>query len=339
MNYVDELKTILIDKGYSEKYIDKCTQYAGNLYNKKLPIIFDIKHLSRLMGINYTVLFHYIYNTQKFYKEFKIPKRSGEYRNIDAPSLNLKRIQRWILEKILVNFSVSNYAKGFKKQTNIVDNAKIHVNKELVYNIDIEDFFPSISFENVYFIFYNVGYSSEVSYAFAKLLTYEGFLPQGSPCSPALSNILCVNLDEAMSSLANRIGANYSRYADDMTISTNDIPLFLTKRKAFKSIVEFHDFKLNDKKERLQYRNQAQFVTGLLVNNGVRVRRAFKKEVEQQIYYCEKYGIYSHLKKIGMENRSFFKEYLYGKVNFVKSVEPRVGEQFLERLNALNWSY
>ena len=339
MNYIDELKSKMIVQGFSEKYTYKCTQYALNLYNKNLPIIFDIKHLSKLMGVNYSVLFYYIFNTQNFYKEFIIPKKSGENRIIDAPSLNLKKIQRWILENLLVNFPVSNYAKGFKRQTNIVDNAKIHVNKKLVYNIDIKDFFPSISFKSVYFIFYNVGYSSEVSYAFAKLVTFEGFLPQGSPCSPAISNILCVNLDETMNSLANNIGANYSRYADDMTISTNDIPLFLTKKNAFKNIVEFYDFKLNDKKERIQYENQAQFVTGLLVNNGVQVRRAFKKEVEQQIYYCEVYGIYSHLEKIGMEDRSFFKEYLYGKVNFIKSVEPQVGVQFLERLNALNWSY
>lgn len=339
MNYVDVLKTKMIDEGFSEKYTFKCTQYALNLCNKNLPIIFDIKHLSKLMGVNYSVLFFYIFNTENFYKEFKIPKKSGEYRIIDAPSLNLKKIQRWLLENLLINFPVSNCAKGFKKQTNIVDNAKIHVKKKLVYNIDIEDFFPSISFKSVYFIFYNVGYSSEVSYAFAKLVTFEGFLPQGSPCSPAISNILCVNLDETMNSLATNIGANYSRYADDMTVSTNDIPLFLTRKKAFKNIVEFYGFKLNDKKERIQYENQAQFVTGLLVNNGVQVRRALKKEVEQQIYYCEEYGIYSHLERIGMEDRSFFKEYLYGKVNFIKSVEPQVGAQFLERLNALNWSY
>ncbi|QBP40158.1 retron St85 family RNA-directed DNA polymerase [Paenisporosarcina antarctica] len=339
MDYVDELKMKMINRGFSTKYIDKCTTYAENLYNKNSPIIFDIKHLSKIMGISYPILFHYIYNNQKFYKEFKIPKKSGSYRVIDAPSLNLKKIQRWILDNILVNFSISKYAMGFKKQVNIVENAQIHTNKELVYNIDIKDFFPSISFENVYFIFYNIGYSSEVSYAFAKLMTYKGYLPQGSPCSPIISNILCINLDESMNSLSKNIGANYSRYADDMTISTNDIPTFLVKKGAFKNIIEFYGFKLNDKKERMQYKNHPQFVTGLLVNNKVRVRRVFKKEVEQQIYYCEKYGIFNHLKELGLEDRSFFKEYIYGKVNFIKSVEPEVAERFLERLNRLKWSY
>ncbi|WP_042346800.1 reverse transcriptase domain-containing protein [Bacillus massiliigorillae] len=339
MNYLDELKVKLIAKGFSDKYIKRCTQYAENLYNENFPVIFDVKHLSMLMGINYNTLFYYIINTETFYKEFKIPKKSGDYRIIEAPSLNLKKIQKWILDNILLHFPVNACATGFKKQTSIVDNAKVHVNKELVYTIDIKDFFPSISFKDVYFLFYNVGYSSQISYAFACLTTHCGKLPQGSPCSPTISNILCNKMDESMKVMANEISANYSRYADDMTISTNDIPLFLSKRKAFKQIVEFYGFNLNNKKERMQFKNQAQFVTGLLVNNGVQVKRAFKKEVEQQIYYCEKYGIYGHLRAKGMAEKSFFKEYIYGKVYFIKSVEPEVADQFLERLNRLHWSY
>jgi len=339
MGYLSELEFKLTEKGYSDKYKERCLRYAGNLSDKGLPVIFDIKHLSKLMGVRYPILYHYIVNADNFYKDFVIPKKTGGIRKICAPSMNLKKIQRWILDNILMKFDIDESAKGFIKNNSIVDNAKIHTNKALVYNIDIKNFFPSISSEKVYFLFYNKGYSSEVSFAFSKLVSYKGYLPQGSPCSPILSNIICVKMDRDMRMLAYKINANYSRYADDMTISTNDIRLFVEKKEAFKKIVKYNGFNLNDKKERMQFGNQPQFVTGLIVNDGVKIRRQFKKDVEQQIYYCEKYGIFNHLKQLGLENKSFYKEYLYGKVNFMKSVEVDVGNSFLERLDKLDWSY
>lgn len=339
MNYLKELQVKLETKGLSKEEKSKYIRYVNKLLINKMPVIIDALHLSKLMGIKYSILSHYIHNTDNFYKEFEIAKKTGGYRSINAPSLNLKKIQTWIYKNILIYFPVSNYAKGFKKGTSIVDNAKLHTNKQIVYNIDIENFFPTITFKNVYFLFYNIGYSTELSYAFSKLLTYNNSLPQGSPSSPSISNILCFNLDKSMISLAHNIKGHYSRYADDMTISTNNVLSLTSKIKSIKKIVEYNGFTLNDKKERIQYSNQPQFVTGLIVNNGVKVKRRFKKEVDQQIYYCERYGIYNHLKRIGMENKSFYKEYLYGKVNFIKSVEHEVGLQFLERLNSLDWSY
>lgn len=339
MNYLNELNLKLNQKDYSERYKELCLSYAEGLYSKKLPVIFDIYHLSKLIGIKYSNLYHYIMNADDFYQEFSVTKKSGGERIISSPSLNLKKIQRWILDNILINFNVDESAKGFLKDNSIVDNAKMHINKALVYNIDIKNFFPSISEKSVYFLFFNQGYSSEVSFALSKLLSFRGYLPQGSPCSPLLSNIICLKMDQDMKILAHKINADYSRYADDMTISTNDVKLFVGKKEAFKKIVKYSGFNLNDKKERMQFENQPQFVTGLVVNNGVKVRRRFKKDVEQQIYYCEKYGVFNHLKQVKLEKKSFYKEYLYGKVNFIKSVEENIGIELLERLDRLNWSY
>ena len=339
MDYVENLKNEMIEKGLSNNYIHKCTSYAEKIYNNNLPVIFDSRHMSKLMGVKHSVLSYYIFNSNLFYSEFTIMKKSGQNRTILAPSLNLKKIQRWILDNILISFPVSKYATGFKKKTSIVDNAKLHVNKTLVYSIDIEDFFPSITAKNVYFLFYNVGYSSGISYALTKLLTYSGILPQGSPCSPAISNILCRKMDESIGDIAYQIAGDYSRYADDMTISVNDVSALLSKVSTIKKVIEYHGFRLNNKKERMQYNNQTQQVTGLIVNNDVKVRLAYKKDVEKHIYFCEKFGIYSHLEKIGMKDKSFFKEYLFGKVYFINSVEPEVARAFLDRLNKLNWAY
>lgn len=339
MEYLNKLKNKLIEEGLLDSYVQKCLTYAKQLKSNNMIVIFDVQHLALLMGVKYTTLFYYILHNENFYNEFNISKSSGNKRLINAPSLNLKKIQKWILDNILSEFQLSEVATGFRKNLNILENAKKHTNKNLVYNIDIENFFPSIKFNDVYYIFYNVGYSAEVAYALSALLTYKECLPQGSPASPYISNIICYKMDESLKQVAYDFNGEYTRYADDMTFSTDNIPELLRKKSVIKKIVNFYNFKLNDSKERSQFQNQTQMVTGLIVNKEVKVRRKFKKDIEKHIYYCEKFGVYNHLKKIGMEEKAFYKEYIYGKAYFVKSVEPLVGNHFIKRLDALNWSY
>lgn len=339
MDYLERLINTLKEKEYSEEYSEKCILYAEQLIKQKLVVIFDTKHLAKLMGIEHSKLFYYIFYNNSLYQTFYIPKKNGSSRKILSPSLNLKIIQRWILENVLNCYPIHKSAVGFRKNKSIVDNAKPHVNKELVYNIDIKNFFPSISFQKIYYLFYNVGYTSEVSFVLTKLLTYKDYLPQGAPTSPHLSNLIAHQMDKDIDQLCSRINTRYTRYADDMTFSTKDSRILINNKNNIKKIVEFHGFELNKSKERLQFKNQPQFVTGLLVNEEVKIRGSFKRKIEQDIYYCERFGIYSHLKKINMADRSFYKEYIYGKVNFVKDVEPSVGEKLLNRLNQLNWSY
>lgn len=339
MDYINNLKKEMSNRNVPDTLQIELLKYTEQLLKNNMTIIYNIEHLSKLMGVKLKLLNYYIYKTEDFYKEFSIPKKAGDTRVICAPSLNLKKIQRWILDNLLYQFKINDLSKGFKKNVSILDNAECHTNKRLVYNADIKDFFPSISFKKVYYMFYNVGYTAEVSYGLAKLLTYNNFLPQGAPSSPYISNIILRPLDNSIEKVTNSIGATYTRYADDLTISTNDSELFIKEIQVLKKIIEFHGFELNKYKEHLQYDNQPQFVTGLLVNNGVKVRRSIKKEVEMHIYYCNKFGIFNHLEHRGLENTSFFKEYLYGKVNFIKSIEPNIGNQYLEMLNKLEWSY
>ncbi|MDO7203903.1 reverse transcriptase domain-containing protein [Paraclostridium bifermentans] len=93
--------------------------------------------------------------------------------------------------------------------------------KDVVVNIDISDFFPSIDFNKVFYMFYNLGYTKELCYALSKLLTYKGVLPQGAPSSPCIANVIMINIDLRLDGLAKRINSNYTRYADDITISGN----------------------------------------------------------------------------------------------------------------------
>lgn len=338
MSYLNDLKNQMLEQKYEESYIELCVAYAKNLIDKRLPVIFDKEHLCKLMGMDLSVFNFYMIYTDNFYYTYKIPKKRGGFREIEVPTLNLTEIQRWLLTNIIEKIPISDYSYGFVKNKNIVDNAKNHINKRVVYNIDIKDFFPSITREDIFYIFYDLGYTKELSYSFSKICTYNGYLAHGSPTSPYLANLKCVKLDFSMSKLCKRIDATYSRYADDITISSNNVKLVNSNKNIIKKIIENNSFTFNGSKERIQFSNQMQEVTGLIVNNNsIKVRRRFKKDIEQQLYYCKKYGVYNHLKKINKEYVSFYKEYLYGKVNFVRMVEPEIGEKYLKELKKINW--
>lgn len=335
MEYITSLQEALEQSSYNDEGKGKIIQYAENLLRNNLPIIFDKAHLAKLMGIELSTLTYYAVNTDSFYKKYKIPKKAGGFRRIHSPSYNLKLIQRWILNNILYRYEIHSAATGFVPDRNILDNALPHVNQRLVYNLDIKDFFASIKISRVFYLFYNKGYTKELSYFFAKLLTYKEMLPQGSPASPCIANIICTKMDFSLSKLSERIKANYTRYADDLTFS-GDFNVN-TVSKTIKKIISNNGFEIQEKKERVQLHYNMQEVTGLIVNDGVKVKRKLKKELDKHIYFSNKYGVFNHLQKIGMEDKSFFKEYLFGLAAYIKMIEEEKGKEYFEKLNNLNW--
>lgn len=336
MDYLNRLEKKLNELKYDDYYKSICITYAETLIGNKAPVIFDKKHLSLLMGINLTTLNYYIINTDEFYNEVRIPKKNGEYRDISMPSYNLKKIQRWILDNILYNVEVHKSATGFMREKSIVDNARCHIKKDVVVNIDIKNFFPSIDFNKVFYMFYNLGYTKELCYALSKLVTYAGVLPQGAPSSPYIANIIMKNIDLRLEGFSNKINSDYTRYADDITISGNkkvvlQVPFII-------SIIENEGFKINLEKLKIQYRRSRQEVTGIVVNDKLSIKKEFKKNLRQHIYYCKRFGVYEHLKYTEEEGRFFYKEYLYGHAYFIKMVEPECGEMFIRELDSINWN-
>ena len=219
-NYLTELKSALENAGKSARYRDACISYAERLLKSYLPVIFDKKHFSELIGISLVNLSHLLYcDTKYIYRRMIIPKKSGGSRELMMPISPIKYIQRWILDNIISVIPISKHATGFGEGCSIVDNATRHLGCELLMNFDIKDFFPTITIEEVFRIFYYYGYTKEMSYCFAKLCTVDGVLPQGSPASPTLSNIRCLKLDKRLSALCMRFNAVYTRYADDISIS------------------------------------------------------------------------------------------------------------------------
>lgn len=312
--------------------------YSDRLKSNGVPVIFNLRHLRKILNISKCKQALYFSKERNWmYKRFAIPKRSGGYRVIEAPNEELKARQLWIKKNIVDKMPVSNFAKGFKKNCSIYDNAVKHVGKELVINIDIKDFFPTIKYNQIYKLYRYIGYTNQVAHLLTKLCTNEkNVLPQGAPTSPPLSNMVLLKLDKRLSSLAASIGCEYTRYADDITFSGE---------KRIKSILSIvikiindEGFKINNSKLRFQYANQRQEVTGLIVNKKVSLPSKTLKEIDNAIYYCMKYGVQNHMNRIEC-NKSFYKEHLYGIAYFIKMIDSDEGNRYLEKLSKISWLY
>ena len=289
------------------------------------------------------------------YNQFSIKKKSGGMRIINAPIKGLKSIL------VALNFLLQcisephNAATGFVLNKSIVDNAKQHVGKLFVYNIDLKDFFHSFDRNRVKMGFYCKpfdlsGCREPLAFLLACLCTHpleidgelRTVLPQGSPTSPTITNILCVNLDKRLTGLAKRFGAKYSRYADDITFSSMQ-DIFKNEdflKELTRIIQEDQHLDINEKKTRLQYTSNQQEVTGLIVNEKVNVRQRYLKQIRMWIYYWEKYGYQKaqsifvrdykeengHVKK-GNPNLD---NVLYGKLEFLKMVKGSEDSTYLK---------
>ena len=336
IQYLEELRTILIEQGEKEQDVQAALKYADNLISLNLPVIFDKEHFAALVGMETTELGGMMSHLEeKYYRKAEIEKRNGGTRELLIPAMRLRLVQRWILKNILYNIQISDYAMGFRKKHSIATNAEPHIGKKCIVNMDLKDFFPSITQRQVFQVFYYYGYTIGVSYLLSRLCTYEGIVPQGAPTSPYLSNIICLKLDKRLSKLAEKYEADYTRYADDMTFSGGQglkkIIVPVTK------IVEDEGFTVNERKTRVQFEHQRQEVTGVNVSGGkITVDKQYKKKIFQEIYYCKKYGPSNHLKHIKC-NKRFYKEHMYGKAYYVHMIEPEVGKEILRQLDEIDW--
>ncbi|MBO0588212.1 retron Ec67 family RNA-directed DNA polymerase/endonuclease [Sporosarcina sp. E16_8] len=242
----------------------------------------------------------YIKGINNLYASFEIPKKDGGIRKINAPLEELKVIQRKLAEALYEHKKSkrknNNISHAFEKDKSIITNAKIHRNKRFVLNIDLEGFFESFHFGRIRgFFLKNKDFllSEEVATVIAQISCYEGKLPQGAPSSPVITNLICEILDHRISKVAKKYKMNYTRYADDLTFSTNDRKFLDLHVKFYGEISEElirAGFIINEKKTRLQFRDSRQVVTGLVVNKKINVNRIYYKETRAMAHQLYKHG-------------------------------------------------
>lgn len=249
--------------------------------------ITDRNHLAVKLNVpikNLTYLL-YIKKIENCYTSFEIPKKDGTSRIINTPNAELKDIQRRLAgmlykkqREIFSQLDINpNISHGFEKKKSIITNAKIHRNKRFVFNLDLKDFFNSFHFGRVRGYFNNnkhFGLDINIATTIAQLTCYNGSLPQGAPTSPVISNLICQILDFRLLKIAKKYKLDYTRYADDLTFSTNDKHFpesYDSFMKEISKVIEKSGFQINDKKTNLKYRDSKQTVTGLIVNKKVNV--------------------------------------------------------------------
>ncbi len=339
---------VFIGKGYSSFLYDMEINET-KLDSQGLPVIKTDTELANFLEIEYKKLRFLTYHrdvvTVDHYHRYTIPKRKGGTRNIAAPKFLLKSVQRRILDGILAKFVLSQQAHGFIKEKSVVSGARIHNTKPaLVINMDMENFFPTISFERVRGIFKLAGYSGFISSLLAMLCTYceripieikdkmryiattKRILPQGSPASPMITNIICRRLDQRLNGLATKFGFTYTRYADDMSFSINEENNVKVGRFCglVSKIVKDEGFEINKEKTRFLRKNNRQSITGVVVNNEqLGITRSWMRRFRAAIHNANK------LKSNGVLPIELKRE-ISGMVAWVRSVNPERYKKIIE---------
>lgn len=310
----------------------------------------DVTHFSQLvLGIEYSTLASIIYPAPP-YKHFIIAKRDGSPRYLDEPRKRLKILQKKVLFFLMERMTPLKPAvHGFALNRSIVTNAKAHTSRKnhFILNLDLEDFFPSITFYRVRGVLISrpFGFSHQVATVIAHMCTLKGKLPQGAPTSPLLSNLVCRTMDRDLIDLARRNRATYTRYVDDITFSfvvrtrqslpaaiciASDEGHLAIGAELQELITTKHNFSINTAKTRLSDRNRRMEVTGLTVNLFPNVRRKFIDRIRGALNAWERHGYVMAQKgwedridnsaNVSYEQRLWKRQYRSGEIAELKNV-------------------
>lgn len=324
-----------------------------------LPLIGSALALAEVMGLSLSQLkwltYHRDTATLCHYHRFTIPKKGGGEREISSPKPLLRKAQLWVKEQILDKLAVSEAAYGFVPGRNIVDGAKLHVGKEAVIKMDLKDFFPHITFGRVRGLFCSLGYSQGIASLLALLCTEpprkevefdgkyyyvavgERQLPQGACTSPGITNLICRNMDQRLTRLAEAHGFVYTRYADDLTFSCGKdaqrkIGPILHKAR---EIIRSEGFVENKKKTRILRKGRRQQVTGIVVNEKINLNRQTLRAFRALLHDAEQNG----LQAANRQGHPNFWQYIQGYTCYVQMVRPELGARFAAQVERIGQKY
>lgn len=296
-----------------------------------LPIIQSLEDFSSLTHISKFTIYQLSYHADKHYYVYKIRKKNGKLRTISQPSKNLKGLQGWILNNILYKLKVSPSCKGFEKGSSINDNAEPHKYCNALLTIDIKDFFPSIGRKKVYNIFRSLGYNSLIATILTNLCIYDDQLPQGSPCSPRLANLIVWKLDIRIQNYISKKGLSYTRYADDISISGLNPKKVVKTLSTLKLIINEEGFKINEAKTRIAGSAMQKKVTGLVLYDGkYGVGQKVVKKLRSKIFYLTLPNQQSNFKLLSE---------VQGWINYLNSVDKKRLQIIVKYINTLQSKY
>lgn len=350
-----ETDIVFLGRGVSRGLADRRAN-VEKLESRGLPLMATPADLATALGITIPRLrwlaFHSEASRVTHYIRFTVPKKSGGRRVLSTPHKAMSECQEWIFHNVLAKVPPHPSAHGFVSGRSTVTNAVPHVGKDVVVNVDLKDFFPSVTFPRVKGMFQGMGYSPAVSTILALLCTESPrrkvrygketyhvatavrSLPQGACTSPGLSNLVVRRLDARLDGLCKKLGWSYTRYADDMTFSakgnkSDEIGYLLAR---VRHLVQEEGFVLNNRKTRILKRNAAQTVTGIVVNDRPGVPRREVRRMRAILHQARVDG----LKAQNREHIPHFESWLQGMVAYIHMVNPKQGGKLKADLDRLS---
>ncbi len=306
-------------------------QYFTKEQNKEFILSLELIKSEISDDKKLNILYSIANNPKKYYTTKYILKRNGTKRKLLIPNKYLKSIQKNILKNVLNGLTPSKYVTSYLKNKGLKENAYPHQNKKIILKLDIKDFFNSIDFELIYNALPSYIFPPSIKVLLIKLCTYDDYLPQGSPTSPMLSNLVLKNFDNYIGDYCFKRNINYTRYCDDLTFSGDFNPKILKNK--VECFLETLGFNLNNKKTKIITKSERQIITGLVVNEKINVPKNYKKKIRQEMYYLKKYGIESHLKKVKQSKEKYLIS-LKGRINYCLSIS--FNQELQNYLNILN---
>lgn len=309
-----------------------------------------LKHL----GMNPAELKRVWWFRGRMYHSFDISKASGGKRTISAPDKRLKMLQRKIATLLGEVYKPRNAVHGFVLERSVKTNALCHVNRKFIINLDLKDFFPSITEARVSGLFMSLGVDSRVSEIITRICCLSGSLPQGSPASPTISNMICFRMDKALQDFAKNNKSIYTRYADDLTFSFHQPPVAFFEstlpvagrfspdalKKSFLEAFSDNGFDLNPDKCHYADRNSRRIVTGIKVNEFLNIERTYYRNIRAIFYHIEKHGVpATEANLLGKHgNGAKLANHLHGKIEwlgFIKGKSDPIFRRLATKYNAV----
>ncbi len=342
------------------------------------PPVLSLGHLAHMTDVSYEFLRAVVSRDELDpYRLFRIRKRattaSKRYRVICVPDHALLRTQTWIAQNILRTATPHHTSTAFAKGNNIVFAAQVHCNARWLIKLDVENFFESITEIAPYRVFLSLGYQPLVAFELARLCTrvrrrpgilknprwrrrpkgYKigayyseelGYLPQGAPTSPMLSNLSVATFDECVYAVANAHGLRYSRYADDISLSTPSASFSRAKavkviRKVYEAMVK-HGLSPNRGKTQIRPPGSRKIVLGLLVDGPKpRLTKEFKSRLRMHLYYLNhpKIGPARHAENRGFDSIIGLWAHVRGLIAHAQLIEPEYAGIRLEEFSNIVW--
>jgi RNA-directed DNA polymerase len=334
------------------------------------PAILSLGHLASRAEVPYASLRRIITREEAVYRHFPVRKRAGGVRIISIPEPHLMKVQRWLSRYVLNLVPAHQSSSAFHPGSSIVACATKHCGAEWLVKLDVSGFFSSISELQVYRVFRSLNYQPLVAFELARLCTFapessprylkanwqnwhkegvepyryrgQGFLPQGAPTSPMLSNLAMRNIDSDLTDISKTYGLRYTRYSDDMTFSTRKKTL--TRATAMSLIYEVRNrimsagLRLNRGKTVIVPPGSRKVVLGLLVDGPTpALPREFRMNLKQHLHFLEKHGPVEHAKARNFDTVWGMRRHVRGLIDYATMVDQSYGIKMLHRFESVTW--